>query len=106
MNYLALLRLWPAIPIILTVVFFLNWQAAREEVGKVKESRATWITSYKALEANLAKANAQLDSVAQQGAVSLGRCQELVASDSAKSFDLGVEFGKSTCAKPLSSFSR
>lgn len=81
----------------LCVLFYSNWQGAREEVGAIKVKLAAQATYSAGLTNQLAEANAKIKSTAKEGAVSYGHCQDLVANDASKNFDLGVTFGRATC---------
>lgn len=92
-----LARFWPAIPVVLALLFFGLWQSAREDVGKWRERHATQATYSAGLKSQLAEANAKIKATAKAGAVSYGQCQDLAANDASKNFDLGVTFGRATC---------
>jgi len=85
----------------LSVLFFNNWQTAREDVGAWKNKHATQVTYAAGLKVQLAEANAKINKTAEAGSVSYGHCQDLVANDAAKNFDNGVTFGKATCPVPV-----
>lgn len=88
----------------LASLFFANWQGAREEVGEWKAKHDTQAVYSAGLRTQLDEANAKINKTAKAGAVSYGHCQDLVANDTSKNFDLGVTFGRATCpALPSSS---
>jgi hypothetical protein len=94
-KYLAMAALAAA-----AALFFANWQGAREEVGVWKTKEATQAAYSAGLRNQLAEANAKINDTAKAGAVSYGHCQDLVANDASKNFDLGVTFGRATCPAP------
>lgn len=108
MNYLALAKTsGPYVAIALLIaasaLFYSNWQGAREDVGEWKTKAATQATYSAGLKSQLAEANAKISDTAKAGAVSYGHCQDLVANDASKNFDLGVTFGRATCPATPSS---
>ena len=96
-----LIKFWPYIAMAAlaatAALFFANWQGAREEVGVWKAKAGTQAAYSAGLRNQLAEANAKINDTAKAGAVSYGHCQDLVANDASKNFDLGVTFGRATC---------
>jgi hypothetical protein len=104
MNWINILKV--AIPVLVVIALgfcFIQWQNARQEVGEWKAKYQTQTTYAAGLTNQLADANKKINSTAHEGAVSYGHCQDLVANDAAKNFDIGVTFGRATC--PASSVS-
>lgn len=107
MNYLRILTVFGpyiAIAVLVGLLAMTNSRLtkAREEVGVWKQKHATQVTYAAGLNAQLREANDRIKATAKAGSISYGHCQDLVANDAAKNFDLGVTFGKATCATPSS----
>lgn len=98
MNYLQIAKWAGGLLVAAALVFcFIMWQNAREEVGELK-TKLDYQTTYSAgLKNQLAEANTKINSTAKAGAVSYGHCQDLVANDAGRNFDLGVTFGRASC---------
>lgn len=98
---MAYLKLWREglilIALALCALFYYNWQNAREDVGEWRQKYNTQVTYSRGLENQLAEANEKIKSTAKAGSISYGHCQDLVANDASRNFDLGVTFGRATC---------
>lgn len=70
--------------------------------GKLQEKLSVQATYSAGLKSQLDEANNKIKSTAQAGAVSYGHCQDLVANDATRNFDLGVTFGRATCPATIS----
>lgn len=104
MSYIRLaMAAGVAILLGLCVLFYANWQRAREDVGSWKTAYDGKETEVKGLRNQLTEANNKINSTAKAGAVSYGQCQDLAANDASKNFDMGVAFGRATCPAATSS---
>jgi len=97
----AAIKYWYLIAIIiLTVALTVTGYALADSYksnGKLQEKLKAQTTYSGGLLNQLEECNKKVTSTAQEGAVSYGRCQDLVMNDATKNFDLGVTFGRATC---------